>query len=257
MIEAIVAAVSFFMWIFWFRSLDSIGWVQRFRIVERPPRPVGTFVQDFYAAMASIRALTSKQRRVLRVWASLPVYILTIALLHMFCSPKQVEAEPPSFLRLIAELALGIWAYDFVFYWIHLLMHRWPRLPHGHMVHHELSGEMPGARFLEADSVVNHSLADGALQVAVNILVQNLPLCGRPKHKLSRFLHNILVTYLLTEAHSGLDLPWSTHRIFPGVFGGALRHEAHHHMHTCCYHQFFIYLDDLLGYGPPEKSDIR
>jgi len=99
--------------------------------------------------------------------------------------------------------------------------------------------------------VVNNSLVDAVLQVSTNIVVQNLPLLGVGKHKLSRLLHNVVVTYLLTEAHAGLDLPWGSHRLCPGVLGGAPRHEAHHHLHRCCFHQFFTYLDDLLGLGPP------
>ena len=54
------------------------------------------------------------------------------------------------------------------------------------------------------------------MKVGMNILVQNLPLFGGlPKHKLSRFVHNLLITYLLSESHAGLDLPWATHRTLP------------------------------------------
>ena len=41
-------------------------------------------------------------------------------------------------------------------------------------------------------------------------------------------LHNLVVTRLLAEAHSGYDLPWMTHRAWPRVFGGAKAHDAHH-----------------------------
>eukprot|EP00929_Paragymnodinium_shiwhaense_P047367 TRINITY_DN24026_c0_g1_i1.p1 TRINITY_DN24026_c0_g1~~TRINITY_DN24026_c0_g1_i1.p1 ORF type:complete len:146 (-),score=14.27 TRINITY_DN24026_c0_g1_i1:139-576(-) len=139
-------------------------------------------------------------------------------------------------------------------YWIHLLMHKLPYLPHGHMTHHEMwDRENVEAKYLVAESVVHHSLFDGILQVVVNIVVQNMCFLGVPRHKFSRLVHNVVVTYLLTEAHAGLDLPWATHRVFPEIFGGAARHEIHHHVHKCCYHQFFRYLDDLLGYGPPRK----
>ena len=32
------------------------------------------------------------------------------------------------------------------------------------------------------------------------------------KHALSRFAHNLVVTWLLSESHSGYDLPWMSHR---------------------------------------------
>ena len=77
---------------------------------------------------------------------------------------------------------------------------------------------------------MQHSYLDGFLQVAVNILVQQISPFGGAKHVLSRLLHNLTVTYLLTEAHSGYrDLPFMSHNLFPELLGGAPRHEAHHH----------------------------
>ena len=73
------------------------------------------------------------------------------------------------------------------------------RLP---AAHHGARG-----RTLNALETVQHSYADGFLQVAVNIVVQQIsPFAGfGGKHPLSRVLHNVVVTYLLTEAHAGSD----------------------------------------------------
>lgn len=255
MMEAIVAAISFFAWIVHFRTLNEFAWVKQFRLVPHEdelenasilPRPV----QDFYGAMTA-KAPNHRQRRAARVFASLPVYLGAIFLLHLVKDARPLEQAPPTFLRLTGELAVGIWAYDFVFFWIHVAMHCCPARCHGHTIHHSFTEDASGkAKFLEPEAVVNHSLLDGILQVVCNILVQNIVLFGTPKHKLSRFLHNILVTYLLTESHAGLNLPWLSHRLCPQIFGGAVRHEVHHHTHKHCYQQFFMYLDDLLGLGP-------
>jgi len=158
---------------------------------------------------------------------------------------------------VFGELVLGIAAYDFIFYWIHLAMHKFPNSWHKHEIHHELKVHPTcGTSFLGVELVVNQSFEDGFLQVLTNVVVQNLPLFGGlPKHKLSRLLHNMLVTYLLSECHSGLDLPWSVHRVFPKLCGGAYRHEFHHQRRDCCFHQFFCYLDDVLGYGPPKIKE--
>jgi hypothetical protein len=48
------------------------------------------------------------------------------------------------------------------------------------------------------------------------------------KHTLSRLAHNVLVTFLLVEAHAEFDTPISPHNLFPWVYGGALRHRYHH-----------------------------
>lgn len=266
MFEAFIAASSFLVWIVVFRTLDSISCFQQFRLVPRPVErrlwesKVPVPIKDLHEALTN-KAPTSRQKKALRVFLSFPVYLGVIWLLHCVRDPKPIEEASPSFLRLVAELAFGIWAYDFCFFWLHLLMHKLPRcfsIVHGHNAHHELSESSsckPRVAFLEAEAVVNHSLVDGALQVAVNIFVQNLQPWGVPKHKFSRIMHNILVTYLLTEAHCGLDLPWGSHRLCPWLFGGAPRHEAHHHLHKHCFQQFLKYLDDSLGYGPPPGWD--
>ena len=98
-------------------------------------------------------------------------------------------------------------------------------------------------------------------QIAINIIVQQISVvaladalwgggaAGRvigSKHCLARLLHNVCVTYLLVEAHSGYDLPFMSHRLLPAVFGGSVRHQKHHDTGQHYYHQFFKYIDDYL-----------
>jgi len=145
-----------------------------------------------------------------------------------------------------------------LFYPFHSSFHQarapsWRRL-HGR--HHEWA--RTEARAHNGVETVQNSYVDAGIQVAINILVQNLSPWGLGcKHPLSRVLHNLLVTYLLTEAHSGYDLPFQSHRIFPGVFGGSPRHEEHHQSGDVCFHQFFMYLDDLRGRGPRAVAPPR
>jgi len=86
--------------------------------------------------------------------------------------------------------------------------------------------------------------------------VQNISPWGY-KDPLSRALHNLMVTYLLTEAHSGYDLPFMSHRLFPRVFGGAPRHELHHQHGNVYFHQFFMWIDDLAGFTLPAAPHPR
>jgi hypothetical protein len=87
------------------------------------------------------------------------------------------------------------------------------------------------------------------------------------RHVFSRFVHNLLVTWLLCEAHSGYDLPWMTHRnplafLFSGstssvhgapppplVVGGAPAHNTHHNRGDVHFQQFFTYLDQVRSRG--------
>jgi sterol desaturase/sphingolipid hydroxylase (fatty acid hydroxylase superfamily) len=122
----------------------------------------------------------------------------------------------------------SIGLYDFIFYWVHLGLHKVPWLLRNiHATHHRQEQ-------LTAREVVHHSLADGTLQVLANISA--LKLLG--VHPLARAAHNCAVTYLLTESHAGYDMPWMLHNVVPcGILGGPPRHEAHHKYGTVHYHQ--------------------
>ena len=114
---------------------------------------------------------------------------------------------------------------------------------------------------LRASATTHHSLLDGALQVVVNVIVQQRVLCWTPgsgfrwraKHDLARLWHNIAVTYMLVECHSGYDVPWAMHRVVPGVLGGAPAHEQHHARGDVCFAQFSTYLDYAFGTGQRSK----
>lgn len=173
---------------------------------------------------------------------------------------SQIHHKPPlpevapTFGVLVVETLFGLWLYDLCFMPIHYLMHnlKLRSLRKVHTYHHRSKDT------LNALEVVQHSYVDGFLQVAVNILVQQLSPFGGAKHVLSRLLHNLSVTYLLTEAHSGYrDLPWMSHNVFPELLGGAPRHEAHHHNGRVYYQQYFKYLDDFFGFTEDQQRAVK
>lgn len=84
------------------------------------------------------------------------------------------------------------------------------------------------------------------MQVLANIAALNL----LKLDPLTRAFHNVFVTYLLTESHCGYDFGWMLHNVIPfNVVGGPERHEMHHRTGRHNYHQFFTYLDNILGYS--------
>jgi hypothetical protein len=161
---------------------------------------------------------------------------------HTYAPPPVMA---PTFGALVAEVAFGVFLYDLAFAPIHIFMHRGPlkevRSVHGY--HHR---HTQGA--LNPIETVQHSYMDGALQVMCNIFVQHISPFGGPKHVLSRLIHNVIVTYMLSEAHSGYNFRWMTHNIWPEFLGGSPRHERHHKDGRVYYQQFFVYLDDILGF---------
>jgi len=241
MFEACLAVTSFAVWIFFFESLHLwLPRAEKYRLDRRPPvRALHGFGPDIMdKAIAPIFS-----------------YLAGIALFHYFgLGPQLFGTKPeftdPSCLRIVVEVVLGVFLYDLMFYPIHFSLHNLPlnEWRKAHSRHHSWARKETAAH--NASETVYHSLLDGTLQVGINILVQQISPWGH-KHPLARAIHNVVVTYLLVEAHSGYDLPFMSHRVYPGLFGGSPHHEAHHRNGRICYHQFFTYIDKSLGRMPP------
>ncbi|CAE8741668.1 unnamed protein product, partial [Polarella glacialis] len=126
MAEALVASLAFFFWISLFFALNEVPALKRFRFVAR-----SSLSRDEEAKRPDWNFRP-------RVAASLPVYLAGIWALHTVKSPTLLSAAAPSAIRLVMEVLLGIFAYDFFMYWVHLGMHRCPHRLHSHDVHHQL-----------------------------------------------------------------------------------------------------------------------
>jgi len=171
----------------------------------------------------------------LAYWAGIYVWVSVV-------SPPDTQSGCDlsfwTLLRLAAELVFGLLAYDAIFFAIHLLMHRGPRWfgrATYHRRHHTNETD------LRAMHVLQHSFFDGSLQVLVNIVAQRNGIFG-PKMRVARWLHNIIVPYLLTESHARVQqLPVASR--FPSLFPGVLGHRQHHTTGGPPFQQFFGYLD--------------
>lgn len=279
MAEAYVAAFSFLSWINLFMFADALPMLARFRmhkftsdskpahimlgvgvliwatffVIAEPFSRASALLMlvlhalAFYSAgsLTVLRAHDGMKFYAIRGYCQFMGYLAGIAILLSFGGPRPASTGAITLGNLVLEVAFGIVAYDFLFSWLHFAMHK-VHFIYGmsnHHQHHEVS-KFSG-RVLAGDTT-NHGVIDFALQVAVNITVQNIGIFGAPKHKLARFLHNVVVTGLLVESHAGYDGFWSTHKLYPGIMGGALRHVAHHEKGKHYYQQFFCYLDDLI-----------
>lgn len=165
---------------------------------------------------------------------------------------------------LFVEVVSGILLYDFYFYFIHYFLHHCKDLAYlvRHEEHHSSKTQH---NVVEARHVLQHSFLDGLLQVFVNIAVQRHTPWGSVKSRIARVLHNMIVTWMLTESHSSSDYP-NVFRRF-SICKGVKEHRRHHLMLFHHYHhhhrsrrtdkkeddttwdhdryqQFFGYLDD-------------
>ena len=266
MLEAYIAGGSFAIWISLYRIMDRMPFMKRYRFCRQTPTTAvvcdidNDIIRQLYK-WVNVRELVI-QSLDWKSWLPLIVYLLSIHIYHIFVVKAPVSTESPTLLRIFIEVFYSIFMYDFIFYFIHRFMHgtthiRLIRECFQHHVHHELvqisSNKMQSDGHgggMIASQVQHHSVVDAFLQVATNILVQNMstPWYGR-RHSLSRLVHNIVITYMLTEIHAGYDGWWSMHNIFPIniLIGGAKNHELHHKYGNGCYQQFFKYLDWIFG----------
>jgi sterol desaturase/sphingolipid hydroxylase (fatty acid hydroxylase superfamily) len=161
-----------------------------------------------------------------------------------------------SLARLLVELVSGVVAYDFAFFWLHLLMHRSPTVYRllQHSRHHE---NHVGGRLDEtALRTINHSLVDGGLQVLTNILVQRCVGPFGPRSTLARLLHNVVVVGMLVESHTSAGAPRIARRLW--CCDGVRKHHEHHRTAGAPFQQFFGYLDaGLLALLPTAAVDAR
>jgi len=181
-------------------------------------------------------------------------YIGSIYLYLQIHDKPPLPELAPTFGVFAIETLFGVWLYDLCYFPLHWIMHNTnilPQLRKCHTYHHR----HPSSHSLNSLEVVQHSYLDGFMQVVVNIVVQHISPFGGPKHTLSRLFHNLIVTYLLAESHSGYDLPWMSHRIYPELLGGAPRHDKHHQVGKVYYQQYFKYLDDFFGFVQKEGNN--
>lgn len=178
-------------------------------------------------------------------WAGVLVWTKNVPSPGEFPDGVPTLLDPQTALYLIAEVASGIILYDALFFFVHWAMHEIPALRKYHARHHS----RPEGT-LEARDVLRHSFVDGSLQVVLNILVQRRTPWGNVKSRLARALHNIIVTWMLTESHTASPKPDVFRKWCVGVKEHRMHHlgimrcgkgYGEHHRHQ----QFFGYLDDF------------
>lgn len=172
----------------------------------------------------------------------------------LYCVNEHLQ-EKGEFLtttRILLEICISVFGYDFLFSIVHASFHSpqapqwWQKL---HLTHHDHYQKVD--KPLHVMVTFHHHIVDAAIQIMINAALQQkfvgfFFLFGFPRHTISKMLHNIFVTYLLVESHSGQDWCFMTHRwLFPEWFGGgANAHQQHHLTGKAPYHQFFTVFDD-------------
>lgn len=175
------------------------------------------------------------------------VYILPL-LTWDLTSPRRhrrlAAFGPPTTLQILGGITFGLLFYDFLFFCGHILMHRIPLLYRTvHAKHHEVSE-------VRASDIVRLSFVEEVTEVGYSIIALNL----LGVHPFARGIYNCIITFLLTELHSGFDFPWSPQNVVPfGLATGSRRHHYHHRHGRHYYQKFFYTFDRLFGFF--QKND--
>ena len=157
---------------------------------------------------------------------------------------------PPIF-KMAYQIALFFVMEDAGHYWLHRALHWGPLYKNIHKIHHQYSAPFGLA-------------AEYASPIEVMLL--GIPTIGSPilwcaitgdLHILTIYVWITLRLFQAIDAHSGYDLPWSLHKIFP-FWGGADFHDVHHEKFIGNYSSSFRWWDYMMDTeSGPEAAKKR
>jgi cholesterol 25-hydroxylase len=158
----------------------------------------------------------------------------------LFQTRRALPPQPPTTRRLCLELTASFIIYDFVFFLLHLALHRMPLLKSVHLSHHTHAEIHP--QITNRLSIVERLCL---------VLLANFSLNIIGSHVLTRTLFVPIFVWMLVEIHCGMDLPWGYEKILPrGVGLGAKAHAFHHRYGERgqgAYAPFFAWNDAILS----------
>lgn len=193
-----------------------------------------------WAAPWRIQAHRPKAERLIwpgvRSWLSnnLILFALVVALWPAFSATRLHGGPLPSVWEVAWQLAFFVLLDDFLYYWMHRLMHH-PRLfRHVHAVHHRVP--TPWAISAHYMHPIEFT-ATGLLMLLGPVLVG--------AHLLTLYLWIAMRQWEAAEGHCGYELPWSPSRLLG--HSGATYHDFHHSKTWGNYAGFLGYLDRYFG----------
>lgn len=152
----------------------------------------------------------------------LPLYCLPLYVWDI-CIPRRAAKiaawGPPNAFGICRDVTCALLLYDFGFFVCHYLMHKIPFFyKYVHAKHHTTTE-------VRASDIVRLSGVEEVVDVGISILALNYLKC----HPVSRTLYNVIITFLLTELHSGYAFPWTPQFVVP--FGFSTGSKGHHYHH--------------------------
>eukprot|EP01084_Bolivina_argentea_P270964 460884_1 len=220
--EVIIASITIVVLTTFYDILESISFFHKYRIDYKYQMELKNTYKlckaNPFQNKYNIRAKTATY------------YLLLVYLVDIFIPRNRKQnllnyRTVPHYFIFIAEIIIGIFLYDLIMYSLHYLQHKchtWISniycknlVRKIHTNHHEFT------QTIYSSIIAQFGFIDLWMQIIPNILIQNTFFLNiYTKHPFSRLMHNIIIVYLLCEAHSGFDMFFMSHNLYPKIFGG-------------------------------------
>eukprot|EP01041_Mallomonas_annulata_P004946 gene4946-9884_t len=185
-------------------------------------------VLDFYFPKTHVFCIMKRDIKLsIRSWKGREIAILQEVIWYLLpwlifdaIYPRRILPETcPKAITIGMQIICSLLIYDILFFLGHYSFHRFPPFREFHSKHHSSGGNIC------ASDAIKHTFFDGTFDVACSVIALKLT----KAHPFSRALYNIIAIYLITEAHSGYDVPWALHNCIPfNIMMGPKAHWQHH-----------------------------
>lgn len=196
--------------------------------------------------------VTKQEKWHLGFWLfELPLYCLPLYAIDV-CFPRRAAKlavwGAPTAFRICKDVIGALLLYDLGFFVCHYLMHKIPFLyKYVHAKHHI-------ATEVRASDIVRLSFVEEIVDVLISILVLN----NMRAHPAARTIYNIIITFMLTELHSGFAFPWTPQFVLPfGLATGSKGHHYHHRFGVHYYQKFFCHVDRIFGFVQKKDDTLK
>mmetsp|Transcript_13951 Transcript_13951/g.16216 ORF Transcript_13951/g.16216 Transcript_13951/m.16216 type:complete len:493 (+) Transcript_13951:36-1514(+) len=196
--------------------------------------------------------ITKQHKWHLGFWVfELPLYCLPLYIWDIMIPRRAAKLATwgaPSAFTICRDVTCALLLYDLGFFVCHYLMHKIPFLyKYVHAKHHKSTE-------VRASDIVRLSGVEEVVDVGISILALNYLGC----HPVSRTIYNIIITFLLTELHSGYAFPWTPQFVVPfGFATGSKGHHYHHRNGKHYYQKFFCHVDKWFGFVQKKDGTIQ
>ena len=181
----------------------------------------------------------------------LPLYVLPLYIwdvLQPRRAAKIARWSAPTTFQICSDVTCALLLYDIGFFFFHWLFHRVPLLYRFVHAKHHKSTEV------RASDIVRLTGIEEVVDVGISILALN----HLGAHPVSRTIYNIIITFLLTELHSGFAFPWTPQFVVPfGLSTGSMGHHYHHRYGKHYYQKFFCHVDRLFGFVQKRDGSLK